>query len=213
MNIFPKQCLITAATAVVLLLSSCSPAPKTADSDSADKPAAPAGPPQPVTAKTAFWPMYMAARSWATDLVTLKVDSKDVGGVKNQDGKAALWEATFASPTQHAYRVYTYAIAAYPPDIYKGVTSGQTMDWGGPTSNVLPVQLSDFSTDSDAAYTAAAAEASAWLKKNPDKPLTGFALGNAAKFGAPVWVLTWGSDKSGYRAYVNATTGKVLSKK
>jgi hypothetical protein len=213
MNTFPKQCLITAASAVVFLFSSCSPSPKSAASDTAEKAAEPAGPPQPVTAKTAFWPMYMAARGWATDLVALKVDAKDVPGVKNESGKAAIWEATFASPSQHAYRVYSYAIAAYPPDIYKGVTSGQTMSWGGPTQAVMPVQLSEFGTDSDAAYTAAVTEADAWLKKNPTKVLTSFELGDAVKFGGPVWVLTWGDGKSGYRAFVNASTGKVVNKK
>jgi hypothetical protein len=87
------------------------------------------------------------------------------------------------------------------------------MPWNGPTRDVMPVQLSDFSVDSDVAYSTAAADAGAWLKKNPDKKLSSLELGNAYKFQAPVWVLTWGDAKSGYRAFVNATSGKVLSKK
>ncbi|MGH9696899.1 MAG: hypothetical protein ACRD5Z_22325, partial [Bryobacteraceae bacterium] len=58
-------------------------------------------------AKTAFWPMYTSARTWTTDFVILKVESKDVPGFKNENGKAAMWQATFASPSRQEYRTYT----------------------------------------------------------------------------------------------------------
>ena len=37
-------------------------------------------------------------------------------------------------------------------------------------------------------------------------------LGKAARFPAPVWYIQWGTAKSGYAVYVNATTGEVISK-
>ena len=52
-----------------------------------------------------------------------------------------------------------------------------------------------------------------WLKKNPDKQPSSFQLGNTYRFQAPVWYLVWGDQKSGYVAYVDANTGKVLNKK
>jgi hypothetical protein len=156
--------------------------------------------------------MYTSARKWTTDFVILKLESKEVQGFKNEDGKAAMWEATFASPSLHEYRVYSYAIAAQPPDIYKGVVVGRGMPWGGATRDVMPIQLSDFNVDSDAAYKSAAADAGLWLKKNPDKKLAEFTLGNAYRFQAPVWYLKWGDKKSGYITFVNANTGKVLKK-
>jgi hypothetical protein len=213
MKTFVKQFLATATTAAVLLFSSCSTSPKSAVSDDSEKTTEATGPPQPVTAKTAFWPMYMSARNWATDFVILRVAIKDVTGVKEEAGKAAAWQAMFASPSRHEYRAYTYAIAAYPPDIYKGVVAGVALPWTGVTRNVMPIQLSEFSVDSDAAYNAAAADAAAWLKKNPDKKLSNFELGNAYKFQAPVWFVMWGDKKSGYTAFVNASSGKVLQKK
>jgi hypothetical protein len=51
------------------------------------------------------------------------------------------------------------------------------------------------------------------LKKNPDKALSSFALGNTFGFHAPVWYLMWGDKKSGYIAYVDANSGKVLKGK
>ena len=139
-----------------------------------------------------------------------------VGGIRSnrcntQD--AAMWEAMFASPSLHQYRVYSYAIASSPPDIFKGVSAGLRLPWGGVTRDAMPVELTSFNVDSDAAYQAAAADGAAWLKKNPDKPLSAFALGNTSRFSAPVWYLMWGDKKSGYVAYVDATTGKVLKQK
>ena len=83
------------------------------------------------------------------------------------------------------------------------------MPWGGATRDAMPIELSDFNTDSDAAYQAAANAAADWLKKNPDKPLTEFELWNIYRFQTPVWYVMWGDKKSGYVAIVNASDGKV----
>src|SRR5207302_1970274 len=98
-----------------IALSACAPSPKTSATAESEAKTAPAAPPEPVPAKTAFWPMYTSARTWTTDFVILKVESKDVPGFKNENGKAAMWQATFASPSRQEYRTYTYAIAAAPP--------------------------------------------------------------------------------------------------
>ncbi len=206
-----KQCVVSAF--VVLLLAGCLEKTKTTVSDDSKTARAPAGPPEPVTAKTAFWLMYTPARHWSTDIVILRVTPKEVPGFKNEDGKAAMWEAMFASPSLHQYRVYSYSIASSPPDIFKGVSAGLRVPWNGVTRDVMPVDLTSFNVDSDAAYQAAAADGAAWLKKNPDKPLSALALGNTFRFQSPVWYLMWGDKKSGYVAYVDANSGKVLKPK
>jgi hypothetical protein len=176
--------------------------------------AAPAGPPALVTAKTAFNPMYTSAFKWAPDVVLLSINPKEISGFTNGEGKAAMWEAAFASPSLHKYRVDDYAIVTVLPSIHKGGTAGLPMQWGGPTRDVMPIQVPTFSVDSDTAYKAAAADAADWLKKNPDKKLTTIALGNTYKFQMPVWYVLWGDAKTGgYVAYVDASSGKVLKAK
>jgi hypothetical protein len=199
------------AVGAMIVLWGCSQAPKTSVSEQVTK--EPAAPVAPVPAKTAFWPMYTEARSWATDFVTLKIAPGDVPGFKNEDGKAAMWQATFASPSLHQYRVYSYSIAAVPPDIYKGVVVGKGMPWGGETRAVMPIQLSQFSVDSDAAYQVAAKDAAAWLKKNPEEKLSALELGNAYRFPEPMWYFMWGNKKLGYVAFVSASTAKVFKPK
>ena len=207
-----KQCAVSAVVAM-LLLAGCVETNKTPVTDESKTARAPAGPPEPVAAKTAFWPMYTAARHWSTDIEILRLTPREVPGFKNEAGKAAMWEAMFASPSLHQYRVYSYAIASSPPDIFKGVSAGIREPWAGVTRDTMAVELTSFNIDSDAAYQAAAADGAAWLKKNPDKALSSFALGNTYRFQAPVWYLMWGDKKSGFVAFIDANSGKVLKQK
>ena len=199
-----------AALFAVLLLAACSEQPKTTQAStnaSADSTAVSA----PVSGKAAFWEMYKTAHTWAADLAPLSLESKDVPGVKNEDGKAAMWTATFGSPSKRQALTIHYAVAAHGPDIPKGIVVGHAMPWGGPSSEALPFTSSDFATDSDAAYKTALSQAEPWLKKHPGKEAT-MALGNASRFPAPVWYVLWGDKKMGYAVYVNAKTGAVVKK-
>src|SRR5258708_29049849 len=91
-------------------LSACSSEPaKTTEAktdDAAKK--APAGPPEPVLAKAAFYEMYTPAHAWAADILPLSLKSGEVAGVKNAEGKAGYWTAVFGSASQHSARTYTY---------------------------------------------------------------------------------------------------------
>lgn len=166
----------------------------------------------PVTGKTAFWEMYKSAHSWASDLQPLRLESKSAPGVKNGQGKAAMWSATFGSPRLRQARVFTYSVVQHAPDIYKGVTVGQPIPWNGPTRDAATFDTSDLAVDSDAAYNTALAQASGWVEKHPDKEFS-CTLGNAERFSAPVWYLLWGDNKSGYAVFVDAKKGTVVNQK
>ena len=205
-----KPWAVSTVAVAMLFLAGCSQS--SSPSGEAPAAAAPAGPPKLVTGNTAFGPMYKAARSWAPDLVILGIEAKDIPGFQNDAGKAAMWQATFASPSLHKYRVDSYAIATVLPDIHKGASAGLGLPWPGATRDAMPIDPSAFPVDSDAAYTAASADAADWLKKNPDKKPSSVGLVNAYKFHTPVWYVVWGDKKSGYIAYVDAMSGKVLKK-
>jgi hypothetical protein len=84
------------------------------------------------------------------------------------------------------------------------------MPWGGQTRDVMPIDTSAFNIDSDAAYQTAAAQAAAWLAKNPGKPPTSLELGSTFALHVPVWYIAWGDKSNGYIALVNATTGDLF---
>ena len=77
----------------------------------------------------------------------------------------------------------------------------------------MAFQTSDFTTDSDAAYKTVAAKAADWLKspENAAKPFT-MSLGAAQRFPAPVWYVLFGDTKVGFQAFVNASTGNIITK-
>src|ERR1700679_2160806 len=138
---FLKAVLVLAAIG----LSACSSEPAktteataTTDTDAAKK--APAGPPEPVAAKAAFYEMYTPAHTWAADLLPISLKSGEVAGVKNADGKAGFWTAVFVSPSLHAARTYTYSVADQQPNISKGVKAESTDAWAGPTTRAETFQ-------------------------------------------------------------------------
>lgn len=208
----PLMLALAGVAALSALLTGCSrskaPAAATQEAPAQESLSAPAG---PVAAKDAFYPMYKAARAWAPDVEVLRLTEKTLAGYKNEGGKAAMWEAVFASPSKGTYRTFTYSIADVPSAmIYKGVNGGLELPWGGATRDSMPVDLSQFNTDSDAAYQAAAIDAGEWLKKNPTKELAVLEMGDTYKFPVPVWYIMWGSKTDGYAAWVDASSGKVL---
>src|SRR5215472_10562001 len=203
-----RPCL-KAAVVGLLVLTGCSPDSSSTNKKTDTGPAKPAVAQEPVLAKTAFWELYKSAHTWAADLTPLALESKEIPGIKNSDGKAAMWSATFGSPSKHEARVFSYAVAAHAPDIYKGITVGNSRPWSGPVPSALPFSGSDIATDSDAAYQAALAQASAWVSKNPNQEVS-FTLGNAARFPGPVWYVLWGDKKAGHAVYVSAKTGQIV---
>ena len=208
----PKMLLATALVAAIFLFSGCSQPFNGSNDVTTVNASEPTTTLEPVTAKAAYTAAYKSAYKWSPDVVLLRLVPSQKSGFTFEGGKAGLWEVTFASPSKHECRIFTYAIAARAPDIYKGVTVGGAIPWGGITREVTPIAASEFVIDSDAAYNVAAADAAAWLKKNPEKKISNFQLGNGYSFPAPVWYIVWGDKKAGYVAFVNAITGKVMKK-
>lgn len=203
----------SALTLAVLLSLGCSrSAPPTASPAAVAAAASTTTALQAVAAKDPFWAMYKSAHDWAPDVVAIRLTQKSLRGYKNEAGKAGMWEAAFASPSLHQYRLYTYAVADVSPDIFKGVTAGLPMPWGGETRDAMALDTTSFNVDSDAAFQAASAGASGWLKSNPGKELTALELGQTYKFSGPVWYAQWGTKAAGYSALVDATTGKIVRK-
>ena len=201
-----------ALVVAVLVMTGCSGPTQpveTAAKPDAEK-AEQSAPAQPVTAKTAYWEMYKVAHAWATDLQPLTLEAKTLSGIKNEGGKAAMWESTFGSPSKKQYSKFTYAVASRPPDIRKGVIAAEALPWAGPNRDAMTFTNDEFTVDSDAAYKSAEAKAGAWLKQNPDKELTSMSLGAASRFPGPVWYFLWGEKKAGYFVLVSANTGQVL---
>lgn len=201
-----EKFLITVSVlAAVLACAACSSAPETKTTPETKTAAEAPKPPEPVTAKTAFYAMYKPARTWATDLLPLSLASNETPDLNNGEGKAAMWTAVFVSPSLRAARTFSYS-AVDSGAIRKGVSVGGVESWSGATAHSRPFQTTEFIINSDAAYQTALAKADAWVKKHPGKK-PAFYLECSAKYPQPDWLVLWGTTKSGFAVHVNATTG------
>jgi hypothetical protein len=211
-----KKFVLPTMTAYALLcLSACSSDTKTAPSESAATPAPAAAPAGPVTGKTAYWDMYTKARAeFAKDIMPISLDAKEIPGIANGEGTAAMWTAEFVSDSQKERRFFTWAAVAHPPDIYKGVVIGGPLPWNG-SRGIMPFSMGSVQIDSDAAVKAAteSPEAAKFLKEHPEK-MTSLSLQQLTRYqGVPTWVVMFGNDKLGYRAFVSAVDGKPMTGK
>lgn len=194
----------------IVVLAGCSgSSPRAAATNvSAESTSKASEPAKPISGLTAFWKMYDSAYAWSRDIEPLDLSSKDVSGFKSENGDSAVWTATFGSPSLRQARTFTYSIAN-TADVREGLSIGNAQPWNGPTREMMPFGTGDVSVDSNVAYKAASQDAEAWLKKNPNEPVS-FILGNATRFAAPVWRVMWGSKKRGYVVFVDAASGQVV---
>jgi len=197
----------------LLLLSACSSDTKTATGDDKST-AAPAAVAGPVPGKTAYWEMYTKARAeFAKDIMPISLEAKELPGIANGDGTAAMWTAEFVSDSMKERRSFTWAAAAHPPDIYKGVVIGKPLPWNG-SRDIMPFSMGGVTLDSDAALKAATDDpiAAKFLKEHPLKNPT-ITLKELTRLQVPTWIIFWGTDKLGYRAFISGIDGKSITSK
>jgi len=193
---------------LVLLLSACSEAPKTAEPTKA-----PEKPPEPLTGRQAFQMMYPQARGWAPDAQPLELRSINLAQVKPEKGKAGGWQAVFVSASLGKSRAYTYSAVEGEGNLHQGVFAGIAEDYAvgrGTSSPFLPAALK---IDSDQAYDTASEKSQDYIKKNPGKVIS-YLLEQNKRFPDPTWRVIWGESvsSSDYSVFVDATTGMLLEK-
>jgi hypothetical protein len=202
----------SAAMAGIILLAGCSGGTSpTEEAKSEAVKKGPVIPTGPITALTAYYEIYKVARNWSPDAQTASLTGSDAAGVKGAEGKYPMWTAVFVSPSKQMAQTYIYSTVEDGRTL-KGFNNAGSMRWAGPTQDAVPFSNSDISTDSDAAWKTASEKGAEWLKKNPTKEITSFALGQSARLPAPMWYIMWGTKSNGYAAYVNASTGKIFGK-
>lgn len=201
-----KPVVLAAATLLLAgVPSGCKKAPPPAPEEKAEV----RKPLDPVTGHSAFNQMYRPIREWAPDAVPLTLTSGDIEGIKNEDGKAAMWTGVFVSPSRREARTVFFSATDHG-SVVRGITLAGAQPWSGATPKSRPFDPTQFFVDSDQAYKSAVEKAGAWLKKHPDEKLSMY-LASESRDDNPVWIVMWGDSKSGYVHYVSASSGKTMS--
>jgi hypothetical protein len=191
---------------VVLFLSACSDAPKTATEKEPPKP------PEALTGRQAFQRMYPQARGWSPDAQPLQIASLNLAQVKTEKGKAGAWQVIFVSPSRGKAKTYTYSAVEADGNLHEGVFGGTEEDYTA-RGDASPFQIAAIKVDSDEAYKTAAAKSAEYIKKNPDKPVI-FLMELSRRFPDVTWRVIWGTSvgTSDYSVFVDGTTGLFLQR-
>jgi hypothetical protein len=191
---------------LILLLSACSEAPKTAEQK------APAKPLDALTGRQAFQQMYPQARGWAPDAQPLQISNLNLAEVKADKGKAGVWQVIFVSAARAKAKTYTWSAVEAEGNLHQGVFGGLEETYT-PRGDSTPFEIAAIKVDSDEAYATAAKESAEYIKKNPDKPVT-FLMELGKRFPDVTWRVIWGDSvgTSDYSVFVDGTTGKYLER-
>lgn len=201
-----RKLTIAIGCAVCLALAGCSGTPtKTA------APKKEEAPPEPVSGREALYKMFMAARSWSSDIEILKLSSINLPEVKAVPGKAAAWQVMFVSPSKGKARSWTYSVIESEGNLHKGTFAGLEEGWSGPRGVNRPLIIQAVKVDSDAAYKTALTKAAEYEKKNPGKTIS-LILESTKKHPNPAWRVIWGESvsTSNFSVLVDASTGEYL---
>jgi hypothetical protein len=191
---------------LILFLSACSDAPKTAEEKQPPKP------PEALTGREAFQRMYPQARGWAPDAQPLQISSLNLAQVKADKGKAGVWQVIFVSLSLGKAKTYTWSAVEADGNVHEGVFGGQQEDYT-PRGDASPFPISAIKVDSDEAYATAAKESADYIQKNPDKPVM-YLMELSKRFADVTWRVIWGASvgTSDYSVFVDGTTGKYLER-
>src|SRR3984957_19013026 len=189
---------------LVLFLSACSDASKTAEV----KP--PAKPPEALTGRQAFQQMYPQARGWAPDAQPLQIRSLNLAQLKAGQGKAGVWQVIFVSASLGKAKTYTWSAVEAEGNLHEGVFGGLQEDYT-PRGDSSPFQIAAIKVDSDEAYATAAKESAEYIKKNPNKPVI-FLMELGKRFPDVTWRVIWGDSvgTSDYSVFVDGSTDRYL---
>ena len=192
---------------LLILLSLAVVAGCTSDSEpTAKKPE----PPELLTGRSAFQQLLISARTWAPDARPYQLQSSPVGDNKGRDGKAVVWNAGFASPSQRTSKPYTWSGIDSPDAPSRGVSHG-AQDSYAPT-NAFDVQF--LKVDSDKAFAVAQEHGGdKILKDDANTPVTYLLDWNHAGNNL-IWHVIYGNSRNDAKlvADVDGTTGEFLRK-
>ncbi len=190
----------------LLLLSACS-------DDS--KPAATAPEvkgPELITARSAFQKLYVAARTWNPDAKPYRLESAVTSDGNGQDGKWAIWRASFASAAQHSAKPYIWSGSAADGAPSRGINPGTEDSYSPSNSSTQVFDMLFLKIDSDQAFaTAQKHGGDKVLEKDPKTPVIYVCDWNH-NTNELTWHVTYGSahDASKLTVAVNASTGEFI---
>lgn len=167
-------------------------------------------PPELLSGRSAFQQVYISARSWALDARPYRLQSLAVGDNKGKQGKAVVWQAGFASPSQRLSREYSWSGIDSADAPSRGVSHG-AQDPYTPGSD-FDVQF--LKVDSDQAFEIAEKHGGdKVLEDDPNTPVI-YLLEWSRPTNNLIWHVIYGNNRNTAKLVVDvdASTSAFLRK-
>jgi hypothetical protein len=203
-----KNLLLAMATLAFLMTAGCtSEPPKPVQTE---KPQ-----PKPVelqTGRYAFQKLYIAARGWQRDAQPFRLESQVTADSKGQDGKSAVWRASFASPATRSAKPYVWSGTDAPDAPARGISPGNEDSYSPTNSSTQVFDAGFLKVDSDQAFAVAQKHGGEKvLEKNPDTPILCVLDWNHTT-NTLTWHVIYGTSRDDAKLIVdvNGTSGEFI---
>jgi hypothetical protein len=181
------------------------------------EPPKPAEKPQPkapefATGRTAFQKLYIGARGWARDAQPYRLQSQVTSDSAGKDGKADIWQAFFASPSQRSAKPYTWSGTDLTDAPARGVDQGSEDSYSPTNASTQVFDMQFLKVDSDKAFEEAQKHGGdKLLEKSPDTPVF-YILDWSPTTNELIWHVIYGTnrDTAKLKVSVNATSGDFI---
>lgn len=200
------------ALMIAVVLAGCAPEPpkpaETAPAKEEPKP------PSYETGRVALQRLYATARGWAADARPVRLVSVYTEGAPTTEGKAGVWRASFASPSQRGVKPYVWSGLNAEGAPERGVTPGVEDDYNPRNVEQTPFDMNFLKVDTTKAFEVAQGKGgAAILKKSPNTPIT-YELDWNPRNNQLVWFVIYGPSRNNSKltVAVNATTGDFIRK-
>jgi hypothetical protein len=162
-----KIAVVAALFSIVALLAGC-------DSNTATQPQAKPEPkpPELITGRAAFQKVFITARNYAADVKPFRIASTASTDGNGQDGKSAIWSASFASATRRSVKPFIWSGSNAPDAASRGVSPGTEDTYTPSNASTQIFEAAFLKVDSDQAFAEAQKHGGdKILEKDPTTPV------------------------------------------
>jgi hypothetical protein len=129
-------------------------------------------PPELLTGRAAFYKTFIAARNYAADVKPFRIESTPSTDGNGQEGKSAIWRASYASATQHGVKPFFWSGSNAPDAPSRGVSPGNEDVYNPSNASTQVFDPAFLKVDSDQAFTEARKHGGdKELEKDPATPV------------------------------------------
>jgi hypothetical protein len=199
--------LLVAGVILLTLLAGC-------DSNTAKQPEAKPEPkgPELLTGRAAFQKVFIAARNYAADVKPFRIESTPTSDANGQDGKAAIWQASFASASRRGVKPFIWSGSSAPDAPSRGVSPGNEDTYNPNNASTQIFDVAFLKVDSDQAFTEAQKHGGdKLLEKTPATPVIYICDWNH-NTNELIWHVIYGDsrDSAKLTVAINASTGAFI---